>query len=804
MATPEISNIFDYMRRYAGPMGKRILESYPPLHAPGDPVSPFVAKLKRKPLAAQTLAIMGVAKYLKDHDAAKIVAEMGCGKTLMSLAACYVHANGRQFTGITMCPSHLPLKWSREIFLTIPNTRVFLVDGMRNLDLTRKEGETEAEYKKKLSRELKKHQGVVEVRLNKGKVERRGETFTLAQLRQMGRKGFLRHLGGKNAFFVISKERGKLGYFWRPSWDTAKSGKRLGYAINPDSGLPVEISDGGRLTAMELLGNKKYQEMTQRGDGKAIFSAMWSADNQKIPRMAPLEFMGRYMHDFFDYGIADELHQLSGDTAQGNGLAILARIARKIIGLTGTLISGYADDTFNLLFRMDGPQMAREGYAWGHEGRVLFQSTFGVREEIVKRESDDAACTRRSKSKVIIKRKPGCSPVLFGKFLMENTAFVSLEDIANDLPSYNEYPVPVAMDADLAQAYKEIEDAIKEKLQEYPKNPSLTSMMMQTLLCYPDHPFDFKMLKAKVWTSEGMDIINVVKPQSLLKDKVYAKEQALIDEIRQEIAEGRRVQVFATFTGEHDVTHRLETVLAREGFRVAVMKSSVPTERREEWYADRVQEGVQVIICHPKLVETGLDLLDFPTILFYETGYSLFTLRQASRRSWRIGQKHPVRVKFFFYENTAQEKCVKLMGKKLLVSLVIEGKSTGEGLDNLDADDDMMTAMVRELLEEGGVGESADDIWKNLERERAIHTTAYSTPEPTIEEVDAVLDTIASDSDLASSAVPSSAEEIAQEVIDYANSASDSVVMQQNGLASFAAKSRGRRAKVDTNQLSLF
>src|SRR6476619_44115 len=43
-------------------------------------------------------------------------------------------------------------------------------------------------------------------------------------------------------------------------------------------------------------------------------------------------------------------------------------------------------------------------------------------------------------------------------------------------------------------------------------------------------------------------------------------------------------------------------------------------ERRigEAWYARQVKEGVQVVIGHPKLVETGLDLLDFPTIIFYE------------------------------------------------------------------------------------------------------------------------------------------------------------------------------------------
>ena len=61
-----------------------------------------------------------------------------------------------------------------------------------------------------------------------------------------------------------------------------------------------------------------------------------------------------------------------------------------------------------------------------------------------------------------------------------------------------------------------------------------------------------------------------------------------------------------------------------------------------------------MVIAHSKLVETGLDLLDFPTILFYESGYSLRTLRQVSRRSWRIGQERPVRVTFLCYEGTMQ------------------------------------------------------------------------------------------------------------------------------------------------------
>jgi DNA polymerase III delta prime subunit len=154
-------------------------------------------------------------------------------------------------------------------------------------------------------------------------------------------------------------------------------------------------------------------------------------------------------------------------------------------------------------------------------------------------------------------------------------------------------------------------------------------------------------------------------------------------------------------------------------------------ERRigEAWYVRQVKEGVQVVIGHPKLVETGLDLLDFPTIIFYESGYSLHTLRQASRRSWRIGQGQPVRVKFLCYDGTMQGSCLRLMGRKLLVALTMEGKFAGEGLQSMDEDDDMLSAMARELVEKNGIGDTADAVWRSLNEEHqklfpAVHSAA--------------------------------------------------------------------------------
>jgi hypothetical protein len=73
-----------------------------------------------------------------------------------------------------------------------------------------------------------------------------------------------------------------------------------------------------------------------------------------------------------------------------------------------------------------------------------------------------------------------------------------------------------------------------------------------------------------------------------------------------------------------------------------------------------------------------------------------------------------VEVKFFAYSGTMQEVCLRLMGKKLLVALAMEGKFTSDGLQAIDGDDDMLTAMARELVQNKGIGESADNLWRRV------------------------------------------------------------------------------------------
>jgi hypothetical protein len=58
------------------------------------------------------------------------------------------------------------------------------------------------------------------------------------------------------------------------------------------------------------------------------------------------------------------------------------------------------------------------------------------------------------------------------------------------------------------------------------------------------------------------------------------------------------------------VTARLEQILTNAGIRTAVLRASVDTSKREAWYARQIKEGAQVVISHPKLVETGLDYVE--------------------------------------------------------------------------------------------------------------------------------------------------------------------------------------------------
>ncbi len=76
----------------------------------------------------------------------------------------------------------------------------------------------------------------------------------------------------------------------------------------------------------------------------------------------------------------------------------------------------------------------------------------------------------------------------------------------------------------------------------------------------------------------------------------------------------------------------------------------------------------------PKLVETGLDLIMFCDMIFFETTTSLYTLWQAMRRLWRLGQRKDVTATFLCYAGTIEEAILRRMGTKMKHAQLLYGK----------------------------------------------------------------------------------------------------------------------------------
>ncbi|MCP4419630.1 MAG: hypothetical protein GY805_23715, partial [Chloroflexi bacterium] len=142
-------------------------------------------------------------------------------------------------------------------------------------------------------------------------------------------------------------------------------------------------------------------------------------------------------------------------------------------------------------------------------------------------------------------------------------------------------------------------------------------------------------------------------------------------------------------------------MLEEAGLKTAVLRAA--PNKREGWVEKQVAAGVNVIISHPKKVETGIDLLDFPTIVWMSPHYSVYTVLQASRRSWRIGQTKPVKVYYFAYANTIQEQALYLVAAKVAAAqhvngdTVADGNGHGTGLSELNgiAGNDIVATLAR-------------------------------------------------------------------------------------------------------------
>ena len=646
--SPKGNELAQFIERFKDSITKKITDTYTPLYRPSDNTSPL-PEILRPPMGKQEDAIQGAVISLKSNKGTTIVGEMGTGKTFIGATA--AHMAGFQRV-LVLCPPHLVQKWKREVENTIPEVNAAIVTSIT--DLKR-----------------------------------------------------IRYIPGDRPLFIImSRERAKLSYRWKAAYRLTRATEygRLIYSdltgeihylvACPACNATVKDKDGIPVVPSVLHRKRLFC--------KECSGALWQADRDGPKRYPLADYVKRYMKGFFQLFIADEVHEYKGKgSAQGIAAGILAESCEKTLTLTGTLMGGYSSTLFHMLYRFS-PDIRTE---FQHNEEQRWIERYGFLERVMKNEDpDDVEHGRQSRRKgyrTLVREKPGITPAaLF--HIIGNTVFLRLADVATALPPYQEVIQLSRMTANTDHtgfsqhsAYEYIYENLKTLLNAELARGSkrLLSTYLQVLLAYPDGCTRGE----TVLDPDSHEVLIQMPP--LDSGVTYPKEQDLINLVKQESLQGRRVLVYVTHTASRDITPRLSEMLERNSLRTHVLKADTVTpERREAWVADKVQQGTDVIICHPRLVQTGLDLVDFPTIAWYETDYSVYTMRQASRRSWRIGQTLPVKVVFMGYHETIHTAALKLIAQKLQSSLAVEGELPDEGLITFQNDqEDMILSLARKI-----------------------------------------------------------------------------------------------------------
>ena len=201
--------------------------------------------------------------------------------------------------------------------------------------------------------------------------------------------------------------------------------------------------------------------------------------------------------------------------------------------------------------------------------------------------------------------------------------------------------------------------------------------------------------------------------------------------VESELSLGRKVLIYAQYT---EVGKRLEQILGDNfpDFKVGLLTANIDGEKRAAWIKDK---NPDILIANPELVKTGLDLYDYPTIIFHQTGTVTSTLEQASRRAWRIGQKQECKVYFLVYEATAQLVSLKLMSKKIKASNNLRGRlvvSRNELSALADNESSLQAALADSLLKNDEMNsEGIDSKWVFTPRELDAFESYYTNFIPT-------------------------------------------------------------------------
>lgn len=654
---------------------------------------------------AQKHVIAAVTRAFQSRDSLLLVGQMGTGKTAMggtaaiALASQVVKAMQGDMRDdqviLVVAPPHLVEKWKRELHSISPQVYIQRLD--RHEDV-----------KTFMAQASRLGSGIAKIGLIKRDMTKLGTAREAAIIWRQKGVALWRHdeptPEGYEPHQRIQRQRIPLC----PHCGTLVMQERKGVCSPATESW---LTSGKRVC--ENCQTPLWQEARDRGSQPA--------PGQKYPSKNPRYRLDEYLQRCYPNRVYlliwDEVHEAQhGDTGNGEAFNRLAGLSQKVLAMTGTPFNGRSSSMFNLEYALN-PRI-RQRYNWGGASRLnrkmhgsrKFQtvleenakqrgraesrwvSDMGVREQIIEErptyDSASGVYTGTTTYERPYEEAPGISPLLVAE-LLDHAIFFSLGDLGKALPQFEEIAVPVPMDEDTGAEYERVRQQLKDYLvqRRWEGDTTFRGAYLQWAMGWPNAAFRphevIHNLKNPV---TGIKVPHkVVTLPSFGENRLYAKEQALLELVQAELAANRPVVIYLRQTSTRDIQPRIESLIRRiPEAKPFILKNTVQAERREQVIEAEVAKGTNVVICNPELVKTGLDLLFAPTLIFFEIVFNLGTMMQAAGRSYRLNQTHAhCKVYYLYCEGTMEQTAVHLMSRKQRAAKLLTGDIGLTGLDAL-------------------------------------------------------------------------------------------------------------------------
>ena len=417
------------------------------------------------------------------------------------------------------------------------------------------------------------------------------------------------------------------------------------------------------------------------------------ASNPRYP-LGPL--IGKRYQGLVDLFICDEIHEAKSlGSAIGAAFGAMVNAAHRTVGLTGTLFGGYSSDVYGLLLRLHNAPVLQE-YGWDDEARFIAEN--GVVDEVTRETTSttEGHYSGKTTTSTTPVQRPGITAKLTST-LQGCSINVLLSHMGFNLVQYEETLEVLPMPGDIGSDYRALEAAGKG-IVAFGGHDALGSYL-QACLLYPYAPWLPRTITSKL---KGESYV----PPAYSDDRVLPHHEWLAEYAATEVARGRRVLVYVEHTSTNDIMPDVAakiTALAAErhgvSLQVGTLRSTTvkPGERRA-WFAAREADGTNLVLCNPKLVKTGLNLIGWPSIVVLEPVYSLFTLHQAKRRAFRPTQTLDCSVTYVCYGGSMSEKAISIVARKSAAAAILNGDDLSNGLLEFDPGMSLLQELAKAVM----------------------------------------------------------------------------------------------------------